>query len=113
MGDQHEAVMAAAVREKSVRCLPLCTKPTILVSHARLACWILVAYSTIPFALLDSAVVGVLYLGYRGMLVMTYPHNPAQEMPRVLAVAPGGFQYRVGTAGVGSSRGGDIECLAR
>jgi hypothetical protein len=50
-------------------------------------------------------VVGVLYLGYRGMPVTAQPRNPAWDTSE-------GFQYRVGTAEVRFSGSGDIECLA-
>jgi hypothetical protein len=56
---------------------------------------------------------GVLYPGYRGTPVMAQLRNLAQDTPGLPVDAPEGFQYRVGTAGVGSTRSRDIECLAR
>jgi hypothetical protein len=44
---------------------------------------------------------------------MAQLRNLAQNTPGLPVDAPEGFQYRVGTAGVGSTRSRDIECLAR
>jgi hypothetical protein len=56
-------------------------------------------------------IVGVLYTGYRGTLVMNQPHNPSRDMSGLPTAAHRGFWYPVGTIGVGSSRSGSIECL--
>jgi hypothetical protein len=43
---------------------------------------------------------------------MAHPHNLTQDTPGLSAAVPEGFQYWVGTVGVGSLGNGDIECLA-
>jgi hypothetical protein len=43
----------------------------------------------------SGATIGILYPGYRGMQVMTQPHNPGWDTPKLPAAAPRGFQYWV------------------
>jgi hypothetical protein len=44
---------------------------------------------------------------------MAHSRNPARDSLKLPGAAPEGFQYWVGTAGIGSLGSGDIECLTQ